>query len=360
MSNILIVDTSREDAENYKKVLQQQDHEVRLSLAGEDAGSLLMDKNSAFDLAIVLWEMPGLVSGFDLLSRCRSVRPKMPVVVLTGTLDATLATRAFALGARDFLEKPVTTKRLSSCVTALVGGAETVSPLLEKIRADLLGSSEPFIKTIKEVARVIKDPDLRVLIVGESGTGKELLAKAIHQHGPHSKQPWAAVNVGEIAPTLVEAALFGHEAGAFTDARKPHVGYLEEAGEGTLFLDEIGDLDKTLQVKLLRVLQEKQFRRIGGKDVKPFDARVVCATNRDLTDDVTQGIFRKDLFHRIAEATVHVPPLRERPGDVKLLAERFLEHFAKILPPLSQQTPLLPQRQKSLLGRRFFLLQIFP
>jgi DNA-binding NtrC family response regulator len=163
-----------------------------------------------------------------------------------------------------------------------------------------------------------------VLLYGESGTGKELLAQGIHHLSGNTDEPCVAVNVGAIPKELIESQLFGHEKGAFTGATDAHRGYLEEAGTGTLFLDEIGDLDLSLQVKLLRVIQEKKFRRLKGSKDLEFNARLVCATNRDLARAVQENAFRRDLFHRIAEVTIHVPPLRERKDDVVLLLERFL------------------------------------
>src|SRR6185369_4918753 len=160
---------------------------------------------------------------------------------------------------------------------------------------------------------------------GESGTGKELFARAIHRFGPRAAAPWVPVNLTEIPATLIENALFGHQKGAYTGATDQQPGYFEECADGTLFLDEIGELDLELQKKLLRVIQERKFRRLGGKQDLDFTARLVCATNIDLTKAVNQGTFRRDLFHRIAELTIHVPPLRERKGDIDLLLNHFLK-----------------------------------
>ena len=215
--------------------------------------------------------------------------------------------------------------------------ADPLFPLVEKLREvplsdygeRLVGDSPAFLDTLRQVAKLVQHADSRVLILGESGTGKELVAKAIHCLGPRAALPWIAVNIGETPNTLVEASLFGHEKGAFTDAREMRRGLLELAGNGTLFLDEIGDLELPLQVKLLRVIQERQFRKLGGSSTLRFDARLVCATNSDLALAVQRGTFRRDLYHRIAEVVVHVPPLRERHGDIDLL----IRHFLKIYNP---------------------------
>jgi DNA-binding NtrC family response regulator len=180
---------------------------------------------------------------------------------------------------------------------------------------------------MRRLARVIPHADSEVLLLGESGTGKELFARAIHELGPHADEPWVDVQVSAIPENLFESQMFGHEKGIFTDAKERRIGYFEQAGGGTLFLDEIGDLAPSLQGKLLRVIQEKSFRRLGGKEKIEFRARLVCATNIDLAEAVRRRDFRHDLFERIKKETIRVPPLRERAGDVELLALHFLNSF---------------------------------
>jgi two-component system response regulator AtoC len=237
------------------------------------------------------------------------------------------------LGARDFLEKPIDSTRFKAFFYDLIEARDPLWPLVNRLRETplgergerLYGDSPAFLDVLRQVAKVTQHPDCRVLLTGESGTGKELLARAIHRLGASPESPWIAVNVGEIPPTLIESALFGHERGSFTDAKAKRIGFLEMAGDGALFLDEIGDLDVALQVKLLRVIQEREFRRIGGSETIAFRARLISATNRDLAAAVGEGSFRRDLFHRISEVTVNVPPLRERRGDVDLLLKHFLD-----------------------------------
>jgi two-component system nitrogen regulation response regulator GlnG len=328
MSKVLIADNSERDADRLSTLLRQLGITAEICTSGAEAEGLIEAGAGGFEAVMILWEIPGPPSGFELLMQCRQRMPSTPVVVMSGTLDAALAARAYAFGARDFLEKPLDTERVRSCVESVLAAHDPLSPLVVRLRELMVGESEAFTATLKQVARAIPRADLRVLLVGESGTGKELLARAIHQLSESAARPWVAVNVGAIPPELSESALFGHEKGAFTDAADRHVGYLEEASDGTLFLDEIGELKLALQVKLLRALQEKEFRRIKGAKPLLFKARLVCATNRDLTAEVAQGRFRADLYHRIAERTIKIPPLRERDGDLDLLLKHFLRAHA--------------------------------
>jgi two-component system NtrC family response regulator len=325
MARVLIVDNSSKDGRRYENLLLTEAAGVTLCASGTDALTALTESGKdAYAAAIVLWEIPGPPFGADILAHCRRLCPNMPVVVVTGALDASLATRAQALGARDFLEKPIDGERLRDSIRRLLAESNPLSPLVDEMRRMILGNSPALLRTLQEAAKVIPHTDTRVLLTGESGTGKELIAQAIHRLGSPPKSPFIGVNVGAIAETLIESMLFGHEKGAFTGASERHVGYLEEARDGLLFLDEIGDLNLSLQGKLLRVIQEGTFRRIKGADDLDFKARLVCATNRNLAENVRQGLFRRDLYHRIAQVTIHIPPLREREGDIDLLMDHFL------------------------------------
>jgi DNA-binding NtrC family response regulator len=323
MTKVLIVDDSQRDAARLSTLLNQLGMTAEVCASGE-AAEILIDAGIEFQAAIILWEIPGQPSGFELLTRLRHRVPATPTIVMSGTLDAALAGRASALGARDFLEKPLDPQRVKSSVESMLAAQDPLSPLVMSLRELMVGESGAFTDTLKQVARAIPRTGLRVLLIGESGTGKELFARAIHSLGGSDTKPWVAVNVGAIPRELAESALFGHEKGAFTDAGARHVGYLEEASDGTLFLDEIGELSLPVQVKLLRALQEKEFRPIKGTKPLPFSARLICATNRDLSEEVNQGHFRADLYHRIAERTIEIPPLRERNGDLDLLLKHFL------------------------------------
>lgn len=328
MSKILLVESDTHDADRFHTLLTNEGFEIVRYDSGAAAESAISSgRQKEFVAAIILWEIPGPPFGFSLLAQCRQVWPDVPVVIVSGMLDARLATRAFALGASDFLEKPVESERVKSCLKSLLSKHDSFSPLVDGLRQTIIGKSPALLTALKQTAKLIPYEDSRALFIGESGTGKELFAQAIHILGPRADAPWVPVNVGEIPATLIESVLFGHERGSFTNATTRRIGFLEEAQNGTLFLDEIGELDVALQVKLLRVIQEKEFRRLGGERPLRFEARLVCATNRDLTQAVRQGSFRQDLYHRIAEKTIQIPPLRERKGDIDVLLYHFLDLY---------------------------------
>jgi DNA-binding NtrC family response regulator len=328
MPKILLVESIARDAERFEALLASDEFEIVWCDSGTVAERLITPENqSDFAAAVLRWEIPEPQVGFRLLLRCRKVWPGVPVVVVSATLDAEMVTRAYALGARDFLEKPLESERVQSCFKSLLAKQSPPSPLVDEMRRTILGNSSSLLATFKQVAKVIPRDDLSVLINGEPGTGKELFAQAIHNSGQRAARPWVAVNVGAVPETLIESLLFGYEKGAFTGANERRAGFLEQAGEGTLFLDEIGDLDPSLQGKLLRVLQEKNFWRLGGSAPQAFKARVLFATNRDLAQLVNRGTFRRDLYDRITEVQINVPPLRERQGDVDLLLKHFLTAY---------------------------------
>lgn len=330
MKKILVVDNSMRDVERITSLFEEADGlEVEVCVSGAEAERVITSGRADVVAVVLMMEIPGPPFAFELLLQCQQSLPGRPLIVVSSALDASLATRASALGAIDFLQKPLDLERVKRSLQSLIFAQDQDLPTVDKLGQTVLGKSPALRATLRQVAKVIPHPETRVLLFGESGTGKELLAQGIHQLSDSANAPCVAVNVGAIPKELIESQLFGHEKGAFTGAADVHKGYLEEAESGTLFLDEIGDLDFSLQVKLLRVIQEKKFRRLKGNKDLDFNARLICATNRDLARAVQGNTFRRDLFHRIAEVTIHVPPLRERAGDVDLLLGHFLKAARK-------------------------------
>lgn len=327
MNKVLIADDNPRDQERFKSFLEAEDIEVLICANGAEALRVAGEKEPKVDLAIILWELPDEPCGSELVARLGQ-KEELPLIVVSGFLDLARAARAKTLGAKDFLLKPLDGDRLRGAVRYALG-PKLKDAILDSLQARLIGSSRTFVDMLENLARVIPARGETVLLVGESGTGKELLARAIHELGPQRDNPWLPVNIAEISENLLESHLFGHEAGAFTDARAKRVGYFEECKQGTLFLDEIGDLELSLQVKLLRVIQERQFRRVGGEKDLKFEARIVCATNHDLVQKVNTGEFRSDLYFRIASHEIRVPPLRERENDLWLLVHYFLNKYGE-------------------------------
>ena len=275
----------------------------------------------------------GVSEGFATLEETLRMAPHTKVIVVTGNGERRNALKAVASGAYDFCEKPVDLAVLRTIIdrglnlhrledeNRRLAAAPTRSPI-ERI----VTSSTSMLKVCRDIER-LAGTNVPVLLLGESGTGKEALAQALHDLGPRAKQPFIAINCGAIPENLLESELFGHERGAFTGAVKQTVGKIEVANKGTLFLDEIGDLPHPLQVKLLRFLQDQVVERIGGRQKIQVDVRIVSATNANLEDKITQGIFREDLYYRMNAVTVRIPPLRDRVGDPALLANFFLARF---------------------------------
>ena len=282
--------------------------------------------------------------GMDLLRKIREISPQVPVMIITGWGTIDLAVEGMKLGASDFITKPWQNDHLLQSVeTALELRAQqkdsfpsdpsenTSRPKPEtKFNFDnIVGKDAKLLEILETVGRVAPT-NAPVLVTGESGTGKELIAEAIHLNSKRKKQPFVKVNLGGISSTLFESELFGHVRGAFTDAKTDRPGRFELADRGTIFLDEIGELDLASQVKLLRVLQERTFEPLGSSKSRTVDVRVICATNRNLEEMVTQGTFREDLFYRINLITVQLPALRERPGDIPLLAKFYVDNLKEI------------------------------
>ncbi|HET9463580.1 MAG TPA: PEP-CTERM-box response regulator transcription factor [Thiobacillus sp.] len=279
----------------------------------------------------------GATEGLATLQQVLSLAPATKVIVVTGNLDRSNAVKAIQLGAYDFFQKPFDPDVLALMIARAlhVHALEIENRLLAARQhgsalQGLITSSEPMLKVCRTVEKVAP-ANVTVLLLGESGTGKEVLARGVHELSPRAGNRFVAINCAAIPDTLLESELFGYEKGAFTGAAKQTIGRIEYANEGTLFLDEIGDLPMPLQAKLLRFLQERVIERLGGRGEVPVDVRVVCATHRDLAGMIREGSFREDLYYRLSEITVKIPPLRERPGDAILLAQAFLERYAREL-----------------------------
>lgn len=277
---------------------------------------------------------PGGVSeGLATLAEIIELAPQTKVIVVTGNDDRPNALKAIELGAYDFYAKPIEagTLRLVVDRAQRLYELESENRRLQQSRADTLlrgviATSPQMLQACKVVDKVA-DTDVTVLILGESGTGKELFARALHEKSSRASGRLVAINCAAIPETLLESELFGYEKGAFTGAVKQTLGKIEHANGGTLFLDEIGDLPQALQAKLLRFLQERVIERVGGRQEISVDLRVICATHRDLRSQIANGVFREDLYYRISEVTIRLPPLRERTGDALVLARAFLDQY---------------------------------
>jgi len=279
----------------------------------------------------------GVTEGFALLKEILALAPESKVIVVTGHNDAGNAVRAVGMGAYDFFEKPIDPDLLSLAVERAqrLYELEQENRRLEdqKTRSALDGliAASPEMLKVCRVVEKLAPADVSTLILGESGTGKELLVRALHSLGPRSSGKLVAINCAAIPENLLESELFGYEKGAFTGAVKTTPGKIEHSDQGLLFLDEVGDLPLSLQAKLLRFLQERVIERVGGRTEIPVDVRVVCATHRDLSALISEGRFREDLYYRISEAVIKVPPLRERSGDNVVLARAFLKRASEEL-----------------------------
>jgi two-component system response regulator AtoC len=326
MSRILVADDERGICDAFAAFLTAEGHDPIVVSNGKLAVEAVREGKPA--VAFIDVQMPG-GDGLTALEEIKSIAPDLPVIVMTafGTLET--ARQAIDLGAFDYLGKPVELEQVRDLLQrALHKPREMSVAAVQETsagRTSLLGQS-PVMQTLFKKMALLGNNDLAILITGESGVGKELVAKAVHEYGQHAEEPFVAVNCAAIPDTLIEAELFGSEAGAFTDAKNKRIGRFEAAGMGTLFLDEVAELPFHLQSKLLRVLQEHSFERLGSVKPIEFTARIVAASNRNLEDEVSAGTFREDLYHRLNLASLPVPALRERENDIELLMAHFLNH----------------------------------
>lgn len=335
MANILIVDDERPIRRILSVLLRDRRHRVAEVGSGEEALEALPEARP--DLVLLDLKLPG-IDGLETLQRIRAASPRTDVVMMTAFGTIASAVEAMRRGAFDYLAKPFDNDELLMIVDRALEVrrlGEEVDSLREDLEArygfsEIVGISRELQEVFRVMSKVVR-VDVTVLVTGESGTGKEMVARAIHRRSGRSQGPFVAVNCSAIPQTLVESEFFGHERGAFTDARESRPGRFEQADGGSLFLDEVGDLALDAQAKLLRALQERQIQRVGGRASRPVDVRVIAATNKDLQREVREGRFREDLYWRLNVVHVRLPPLRERRADLPLLIDYFVDRFNREL-----------------------------
>jgi two-component system nitrogen regulation response regulator NtrX len=329
VTRVLIVDDEESIRRSLVGLLGDEGMDVEAACEGEQALAALRD-DGAFDVVLLDIAMPGR-DGLAVLEELRGQWPDVPVVMMSGHGTVEIAVRATRLGAFDFIEKPLSAEKLLLTLQHAVENrrlaAENRRLRAQALRAhEILGSSEPVVRLKQQIAQAAPTNGW-VLISGENGTGKELVARQIHLQSRRAAEPFVEVNCAAIPEELIESELFGHEKGAFTGAIARKLGKFELADRGTLFLDEIADMSLKTQAKVLRVLQESKFERVGGTEPIEVDVRVIAATNKDLEKEIATGTFREDLYYRLAVIPFHVAPLRERREDIQVLARAFVEEF---------------------------------
>ncbi|MGH7458803.1 MAG: sigma-54-dependent transcriptional regulator [Longimicrobiaceae bacterium] len=330
---ILVADDERHIAEGLQMLLGEEGYEVESATNGKTAWEMV--ESGDYGLVLADLRMPE-VDGLELFARMRAAEIPSEVIIITGKASVASAVEAMRDGAYDYLEKPLKVERLKALIPKALESyrVKQANRLLEEKLAnltrygDLVGQSEEM-QQIYRMIETAAPSSASILIVGKSGTGKELVARAIHDHSSRGKGPFVAVNCAAFPREILENELFGHEKGAFTGALNEKAGCFELANGGTLFLDEVAEMESDTQVKLLRALEQRSFRRLGGKKEIQVDIRVVAATNKNVRKAVESGELRDDLYHRLAVIPIHLPPLHERRGDIRLLAEDFLRRYAE-------------------------------
>ena len=324
-ARILLVEDRASLRRMLARALAGEGHEVVTAADGEAAMARL--EEGGLDLVLTDLKLPR-ASGLEVLAASRAAHPDLPVVVLTAYGTVRSAVEAMRLGAIDFLEKPVEIDQLFGLVRSLVGG-DGETAVFEAPGGPVIVGRHPRLRAALRLLEKVAPTDSTVLLTGESGTGKELFARALHALSRRAPGPFVAVNCAAIPEGLLESELFGHEKGAFTGAHRRRAGRFEQAAAGTLLLDEVGELTPAVQGKVLRVLEERSFERVGGSATQTTDARLVAATNRDLGTMVEEGAFRADLFYRLDVFPIELPALRQRPSDLALLARHLLGRLAE-------------------------------
>ncbi len=324
--SIWVVDDDRSIRWVLEQALSQADMNVKTY---ENAADVLTDlKTTQPDAIISDIRMPG-IDGLELLSKIHTSHPELPIIIITAHSDLDSAVSAYQGGAFEYLPKPFDVDDAVNLAQRAVNHNKNIIPTKEVSEpvSEIIGEAPSMQEVFRAIGR-LSQSNITVLINGESGTGKELVANALHRHSPRANNPFIALNMAAIPKDLLESELFGHEKGAFTGAQNTRHGRFEQANGGTLFLDEIGDMPADLQTRLLRVLSDKEFYRVGGHQPVKVDVRIIAATHQNLEERVQQGNFREDLFHRLNVIRIHIPSLKERQEDIPLLARHFLNTAA--------------------------------
>ncbi len=326
MQKILIIEDISSLRDVLKSVLETEGFHVETAPTGEVAHAYLQSRH--FDCVLSDFRLPGQ-SGIEVLKELRALDTKVPFVLMTAYGSIEIAVEAMKYGATDFITKPFEPENLCSLLRQVIEHHRIIDREgagMRRPRRFL--SQSPKVHAVLNQARKVACVDSTALILGESGTGKELLARFVHEHSPRADKPFVAINCAAMPESLLESEFFGHEAGAFTGATQARQGLFEYASEGTIFLDEVGDMPLNLQVKLLRALQEREIKRVGGNKSIAVNPRIIAATNKDIEQALAQGELREDFYYRLAVITLTLPPLKERKEDIELLANSFVDYFS--------------------------------
>lgn len=331
--NILVIDDEAAQRDVLTGYLKKKGYKIFSASSGKEG--IEIAKNNSVDIILSDFKMPDL-NGIEVLEQVKKINPEISFVIVTAYGTVENAVKAMRLGAFDYISKPVDLDELDLMIERIVEHKNLKSEnqllktqLQEKHKISSIVSQSQKMEEVINIAARVADSKANVLITGENGTGKEVLAKGIHYLSSRRDAPFVAVNVPALTETLLESELFGHEKGAFTGADKMKKGRFEIAHGGTIFLDEVGDIPQSIQVKLLRVLQEHQFERVGGTEKIDVDVRIIAATNKDLEQKIKEGTFREDLYYRLNVVSIKIPPLRERKEDILPMIEGFIDKYSK-------------------------------
>ncbi len=327
MANILIIDDEELIRETLKRILKTSGYKVETANTGSNAIKKFLEEK--FDVVLLDINLPD-INGLKVLEKLKEIEPDVLVIMITGYASIENAVKAIKIGAYDYMEKPLkkaTVKLIVKLALETQILKKEVKQLQKIKEIEFIGESNQIKNILNQVNEIAKHSEATVLITGESGTGKELIARSIHLLSKRKDKPFIAINCAAIPSNLLESELFGFEKGAFTSAFNRKIGYIEESNHGTLFLDEIGDMELQMQGKLLRFLEEKSFRRIGGNKDINVDVRIIAATNKNLKQLIEEGKFREDLYYRLNVFPVYIPPLRERKEDIIPLIKYFINQF---------------------------------